>query len=457
MDKKKYNDLSLKVFAVFIIIYFYHFIIKIAPGDDFYFKEVSNQFSFFDYLDFRYHEWTGRMSAEAGLYFFLDGMVWMWRIINSILILLLSYGINRLIRKEFSFSSFIIILVCFGYLSPSILSSGVLWITGSIVYLWPISLGVFAMIPFSDLSLRGARGFTLGRIFLSLCMGLLAILANEQVALCMLGFGALAIFHSLVKNRILDKRLILLWLVYLTAFMFSFYAPGNHRRFIAETATWFPGFDNLSLRDHLYIGIIWIYSKVFIQMKFLILLLSIITLCFFYIKKKNASKLVSRTVSLFAFLVISSVSIALIGNVEFIYDFEALKKFDVGYSLLHLWNSGPQFVFAIIPYVFWTIYTVLFMVVFLAVTKKRKFTLVCFLASIASMGIMFFSPTIYASGNRTLTVSAMLLIVIIANLISDLDELDKRKAIYVLLPLALINVLALLVNWAINGYAPILG
>ncbi len=450
--------LSLKLVFIFFVIYLYHFIVKEFPGDDTYFKEMSNQYTLFDYLDFRYHQWTGRMTAEAALYIFLDGKVWLWRILNPLFIMLLAFTLCRLIKEKVTFNLFFMILFVIGYFSQSILSSGVLWITGSMVYLWPITLGLVSMIPFSDFVLRNRRQVNLREFFLSFITGGLAVLANEQVALCMLCFGFLAIIFYVYKYKYFNLKLTLLLIPFLILTIFSVMAPGNDKRFISETATWFPGFDTLSLRDHLYIGVTWIFSKLFTELKWLILLLSVIAVITFYFKSVESSpKYSGKIVLLFSLFISFVLATILNGNLNYIlFDFEAIKKFDLGYNILHIWKIDPHFLVAITPYLFWSLFTGMLCFILILVSNNRKLVILCLLASIASMSVMFFSPTIYASGNRTLTVSAVLLGLIITNLIIDLNFKNRRYFFILFCSLPLINIFALFLNWAINGYVPIL-
>ncbi len=453
----KNRTFLVKMAILFLCVYLFQLIVKVAPGDDTWFRDISNQFSFFDYLNFRFNEWSGRIPVEAALYFFLNGKVWAWRILNTSLIISLGYLMLRTLKRKVLFQELLAVVLLLGFFSHSILSSGLLWITGSMNYLWPICGALFAMIPFADYLLRDEPEKNTIKLILSGFIGFISTHSNEQVALCMISFSVISIIVPLIKKKEINIKLIFLLLVYIIGALILFLAPGNSKRFISETATWFPGFDKLSLKDHVYVGTIWIFNKLFNEMKYIILLLSGVSTILVYRKMEDKKSFSYILVSISIVLFVIVLSVSLIDNIKFLfYDFSAIQKLDIGNGLLHFWRIGPHFFITLFPYIFWSIYLAVLICLVVLASDQKYFVLLCLLASIASMVVMFASPTIYASGNRVLTVSSVLILLVITNLIIKSNLLNNKAIWLIICTFSATNILSLFFNWLINGYSPIL-
>ncbi|MEK4239848.1 DUF6056 family protein [Paenibacillus sp. FSL H7-0714] len=455
VEKNKHYIIKLAV--LFICVYSFHLIIKVAPGDDTWFSDVSDQFSFLSYLKFRYNEWSGRMPAEAALYYFLDGRIWIWRIINTGMIVSLGYLIVRIIKEKVQFREILAAILLLGFFSHSIMSSGLLWITGSMNYLWPICGALFAMIPFADYSLRGR--FAKGNTRLVLCgiIGLLSACSNEQVALCMISFSVISIFHSFFTNKSWDIKLMFLTIIFVTGALILFLAPGNDKRYIAETATWFPGFDLLSIKDHIYIGVIWIFNKTTFEMQYIILMISTVSIVVMYKKYDKMRLIQSALLYVFSCMFLIVVFTKIMGSsTSLLYDFTAIQKFNFGYEISHIWRLNFDFLVAIVPYIFWILYYMLLSFIIFLVTDRSLFVILTLLASIATMVVMFVSPTIYASASRVLTVASVLIMLVIVNIFIRFNLLSFKVTWVIFCTFSTINILTLFISWVIHGYTPVL-
>ncbi|WP_438493123.1 DUF6056 family protein [Paenibacillus sp. IHBB 3054] len=447
----------IKLAGLFICVYSFLLIIKVAPGDDTWFRDISDQYSFLDYLNFRYNEWSGRMPVEAALYFFLDGRTWMWRIINAFMIISLAYLIVRIIKEKVQFREILTAILLLGFFSHSILSSGLLWITGSMNYLWPICGALFALVPFADYTLRDGVKNGNTKLVLSGIIGFLSASSNEQVALCLISFASISIIHSFFIKKNGNYKLVFLAIIYVMGLLILFLAPGNDKRFIAETATWFPGFDLLSIKDHLYIGVIWFFSKFTIEIKYIILLISAISIAAIYKKNQQIKIIPSGIMYIFTCMFLVVIFSAIIkGSTSLLYDFTAIKNFDFSVSVLNILRMNLDFLASFIPYVFWGIYFIILCYIIFIITDRNLFIILTLLASLATMVVMFASPTIYASGNRVLTVATVLIMLVVIELIIRFNLLNFRITWIILCTFSAINILTLFISWVIHGYTPVL-
>ncbi|MFP3122211.1 DUF6056 family protein [Ectobacillus funiculus] len=435
--------------GLYVLLCAMHLIIIVAPGDDEFFAAVSHQYTLMEYVKTRYYGWSGRVFPEIMLYLLLDKYIWLWRMINSAFFILLAFAVVRIIKKDVRFFEIVVALATFGYFSQNLLSSGFFWITGSINYLWPFALGLVGMIPYADSIFRNesmdAKAFVI--CFL---MGVIASISNEQVALCMICFSILTHLSLLVRKQKQQKRLFILTAVIITGACTLLFAPGNQVRWALETERWFPGFDKLSLKDHIYIGVIWFFDKVFNELRLLVMLVSITTLLMCYKDAIMKRKWYVRALFLLTTFIIG---MQLLGyGLDFIDNFNMIRDYSISGTIFDLASMNQGFLAAILPYVWWTLYSVLLVYVVIVQSENKLFITLCLLAAIAAICVIFFSPTIYASGNRVLGVSAVLLSLVTVYTILRKNIIHNVFQLIIYSCIPFINIAGLFLTWIQKGF-----
>jgi hypothetical protein len=449
---KKYKWINY--ILIFLVLYLYHFVIAKAPGDDYKFSKVSQGASMAHWLYSRYNEWSGRLFPDAMLYLLLAHNVWLWRLINPLMIMLLAYCVIRIWRKEIRIIDFLVSLAVIGYFAQSILSSGVFWITGSMNYLWPITLGLVAMIPYADKVFTDTFNFKNSYFVICLICGLLAAIGNEQAALCISCFAVLSHIAVFIQKKAQDKRLLFLTLAIVAGTCIQLLAPGNKVRYVAEAAYWYPGFENFSLREHFYLGTIWAFGKLFDDMKYLILILSIITVIIYFKNKTVRNNWVFKIfIFVFGVIIISHFTGKGLGV---LYNFSEIKNFDFSASLTSLEALKRPFLFAFFPYVFWTLYSCLLIYLLVNTSNHKFFVLSCLFAAVATLVVMFFSPTIYASRERTLTVASVLLGMVMIGKIVEGNLINRLFYLCIFAFFPIINFAIMFYKWHSGGFTPFL-
>jgi hypothetical protein len=424
------------------------------PGDDIIYSKATQNYNLVQWLIKRYYEWSGRLFPDAMSLILLENKVWLWRIINSLLITALAYGLVRIWKKKVCLIEFLLALSILGYFKENILSAGVFWITGSMNYLWPITLGLIAMLPYADKVFRNEEILNKWNFLLFLIIGFLASVGNEQVALCMTCFGFLSHIELFRQKKSQDKKLIFLTIIIVIGTSILLLAPGNNIRYIKEAAFWYPGFENLTIKDHFYIGTIWGFEKLFIDMKYLILLVSVITVIP-YFKEQYLRKNIIFNVFFFILCMIFIFHITGFG-LGSLYNFEVIKNFNFSSTLFSLSVFNRQFLFAIFPYLFWFVYSIMLIYLLLKNTKRKKFIIFCILAVTSTLVLMFFSPTIYGSGNRVLIVGSVILGIIIIGKIIEERLISTCFYFYIFGAFPIINLFNMLFKWLSNGFTPFL-
>ncbi len=372
-------------------------------------------------LKWRYDTWTSRILIEGAL-IPLAVFPNIWRVLNVGMILLFVWCAADLFSvgggKRFPAMGVLFALL-FTVPLYSLHSAG--WITTTVNYLWPLSLGLVAMRP--------AKHFFCGEKCAgweyAVCPLCLVYAANlEQMCAILSGVYLLCGVHSLVDRKkpsalccvmpgLIVLMLCLIWL-----------CPGNRLRLAAETERWFPEFGKLSFLQKLLWGWIGTFQHYMKGGNFLFMLLPGVLLALLatrYEREKNG-KIRVFLPALFCFC-------------PYLY-----------YGLLPLWEylrargrllGGIELLRALVyntqlpgfsPYtplqtgfqtaVFLTLCVCLTVTIFLVHGRSRE-TLMQLLilgAGLLSRVIVGLSPTFLASGGRTsVYASAAVLIVVMRN------------------------------------------
>jgi len=126
-------------------------------SDDSWFYNESKSKGYWEYITYRFNNWTGRMSVETTVYFIFKAGLMLWKIINPIMISLFAYFFSRiLLGKDNKLDKKVLFLFnclcCFliGYINISVTSSSMFWATGSMYYLWVWVATLVALIPYRD-------------------------------------------------------------------------------------------------------------------------------------------------------------------------------------------------------------------------------------------------------------------------------------------------------------------
>ncbi|QGG58193.1 DUF6056 family protein [Paenibacillus sp. B01] len=445
LNKKSLLYISLIYVALLAI----HLQITLSDGsDDIHFANIEG--SLFEWIAYRYQNWSSRLFSETLFYLILGHGVWFWKLFNPLIIFLLSYAMIRLLKKEVDLKDFLLSLTLIGFLSKPILSSSFFWITGSLVYLWPITIGLFVLIPYSDHLFRGEAKLSFKKFLLFLFLVAMSCLSNEQMILCVTAFAVLTHISRAIEKKKQDKYLLVLTSAMVIGLIFVLTAPGNDLRFASEVKSWYPGFDDLSLKDHVYVGVIWMYDKLFNQMNILITFTSAVIIWILFkngwYEKKNILP--------YIFLVLFSINIAMSLTEFYGYlfrDFNQIKNFNFLHTTFDASEWNIKFFSALIPYIFWSLYLILLMILSIKVSHKKVLSFFLFMSAISAMAVMFFSPTIFVSGNRVLTVSAIIILFLNIKMIKE-NGLDFPKPMFLLISVfSVVNLIELVMWWNKDG------
>ncbi len=408
-----FDDKWAQIFCCFLIaavyVYLFNLVDYFGGTDDDHFLHVLDNTALFPLLKERYFGISGRIPLEA-LMFTTIGIPLFWKLAIPSCIMLICYCIWRIALKgalDLKHGMPLVILLYF-LADKKILFWSNLWVTGFYNYLLPVSLGLFAITVFN------ARE-TFSKYAQAAAIPCLIVACySEQAAIAMLVVTAAILIARLIRRQanFYDCLFTALLLVNTAVF---FASPGSQLRIIYETARWMPEFDSYGLMARLTLGT-GLFSEYFQNIHNLLAKIACLLVLYIVVAKKLDFR--------FKYLVCFFLA-ALVLTFDFTY-FQKGKDFYIGERFSpEVWNDHR--IYLVYFFCLATLSSMFYAGIFIAATLREFVSLslllfLCF-GLVAALG---FSPTIYASGERVLYLSSVLLIIYIAFLIRILLDWHTR-------------------------------
>lgn len=398
-------------------------IVKIQNNDDLQYQSATYQYSFWHFVyNHEYLTWSGRVSANGLLYLIFKINPLIYKIIAPLFILLTSYSISKVFIQKVNLKYLLLITLSFGLISHRILGESILWITGSFNYLVPVSCGLFAMIPYIDNFYRNINKIKTFLFIITAIAIIISVLGNEQIAMVMIVFTLIFHIIQIKKRKPVNIYLYFLTTLIIVGTAINLFAPGNRVRWFQELH-WLPGFNQLSLINHIELGISWFVKSISTQFISIIFSLSLIPIL---LKRKVKPKF-----NFYLFLTQIGILILL--------------------KLISIFIYIPE----IIINTFWILFLINLFLLIIQCSTQKFFTFLCLMTGLLSLIIMWFSPTIYASANRVMYVTSLLWIIVIISFIDQLKLIRNKKLIVLFFIFFLINFCSPFIKIILNTFSPI--
>lgn len=395
-------------------------------GDDTKFLIETHQYTLGQYIVMRYFTWSGRFFGELLVWIVAHIDMKVWKILNILFYLLQSYIIYcyylifaqkyACLYKKTDPVALVACLILPFSMDYLAIKDSVFWVTGSSYYLWPVSIGLVGFYPVLRYVVIGSTTIQNKNVQIivnitSFLLVLCGLVTCEQLGAVFLAFYLLFNIYYIMTQKQISIYLLSQTVLALAFYLFATTAPGVAERIVSETQHYIPDFQSVPLSLKLNYSIRWFFDAVINQMG--ILLPSIwILLCVFHFKNNKVFNL-SDILCTLCFLTGFIVWFFQQSYSTFLFEFQAT------------WGITHFTVSSYFPILFWGIVLVATLIKLIQVGstlyEKLSYLFVA-LAIVCSIGIIVFSPTMYASGDRTKYIPAILAILLLFMLYAKLKQ-----------------------------------
>ena len=445
---KTFKSQSFNRFAPFIVLAFialtYSFTAKLGMIDDQYFVKIFTgvNHSLLEFIKLRFETWSSRIFIESLVVFFVNQHL-LWRIINSITLFGTGIVLLKLIGKPDDYLKWMVVLLISLYPYTDMASAG--WIATTLNYSWPLFFGLIALIPIRIYY----DALTIPPVYYPVYVLVTLFAANvEQMAGILFLIFTVAILIDITRKRV-KSLLVIQYLVIILNLILILVSPGNYVRRIAEIGTWFPEYAGLSIVRIIEMGFSSSFYPLVFKVNGIFLLFTVVTFIRAMQSKKNDLHLLISAIPISVLLIFNVFSVFLKDYFPVIEHIkQALSKIGTGASISQLVSLVPDLILLIIICsILWSL--------FMSTEKREKFLFIIGILGIGfiSRFVIAFSPTIWASVERTFIFFYATIIYVTLLLIVDIVEASKQKmienaaikyAVLLLLVLSFINNLYLI-------------
>ena len=241
--------------GIFLFLLILHAFVKPNFGDDLVYAEKFWNWKLIDFLKDRYAQWSSRVVIEMVMMPLTVLPVWVWRSLNALMVALLICNVGDLFglyeEKEKLRPQCIFFILIWSIPLASIRSAG--WIATTTNYLWSLSLGTIALRPLKHFA-KEQKCKPWEYILCPLCV--LYAANMEQVGAILLGVYLVFGVYLLVKKKKLSPFYFLMLLLVILSVYAILRSPGNINRNNQEMKNYFPEFKYLSPFEKLVMGFI---------------------------------------------------------------------------------------------------------------------------------------------------------------------------------------------------------
>lgn len=427
MHKRKELIMKYLPFAFLgIVMLIVHSRMGLDTGDDTWFINQTSVdgFNLLRWLTNRYHTWSSRTLIEATMLIILPMKVYVWRILDSFLIVITSLFMSKNFCTDeyIVLKNWLIVLLSFTINFQYMSEAG--WGATTLNYVWPLAFAMVAVYSIRKIyDEKPIRKWEYSIYSVSL---LFAANMEQLSVVLFITFGVANLVYW-IENKKIHKYLIVQFLIAIAELMWIFLCPGNAERQIEEIRNWFPLFGKLGVLKKMELGISNTLNVVLLRENLWILILAMfICLAVWSRYKEWYYRLLG--IGLIAVVAVLQFFYRVWGTTRPPYDLMSER----GFIRPETMKSEKV----------WLIYFVLLFIcclilidIYLVYQESMRTVLVAgmFLMGLMTKAMMGFSPTIWVSFYRTewVMIYAMLSCSIV--LMNDLDYRNVKIKVAILL------------------------
>lgn len=363
----------------------YHALIVINYGDDVsYYKTALSGISYREFLVLRWNTWSSRTLIEGILAWIVNHEL-IWRAIDIVFFVSMGLLMGRL-TQERELGCLVILLYPFHQMS----CAG--WISTTTNYFWPLWCALVLCVSLKKCVLgEKVRWY---EYVWALPVALYAC-NQEQTAAVMFGITGLCLVLCLLRDRRISLYVGLLLAVETVSLVWIAVCPGNRVRALQEVANYAESFEEMSFGMKLYMGLYNVDRLFVTQVNPVFFPIAVILMVLVY---KLTGHFIKTGIAAIPFVLQLAHALlpSAMPRVGALFQRTIATTYELDLVGLYVYCI-PIYLAAIIGSMLYSLYLILG-------DKKECFwsTIVILGAGFASAVVMGFSPTLFASGERTM-------------------------------------------------------
>lgn len=372
-----------------------------------------------------YFDWEGRFVSRL-LINLLTYHKWIFNIVISLLLTLFIYFISKLLPSKHSKFAGLLLFLSILCLDNKIFTQTILWVAGSITYLFPTLLTLIYIVVYFKY-LRGKRNYSKWVYIISFLFSLAMPMFVENIAFSYVFLNGLLLIYEYIKYKRINKLLLMNCIISFVGAFLMLVSPGSAKRNELEN----ENFNQLSFFNKLKTNYPNFIYYTYISNMFMLFLS---TVSFILITQKAIWKKKSKIIS-YLFITIFPI----INVVIYLLD---LLKIDIG-IFSNFINGNIWYII-----IYWSIYLIYSIYLLWVYTKEKEnkhLIFILLLTALSANIIMLLSP-IYSS--RTTLFTVLSLNIIFIYIITDLLSIKFQNLLYYILrPIVLIGCIVYLIAY----------
>ena len=399
--------------------------IWIVPNqyDGVFFIEKMQEMSLGEFIGMRYETWTSRLILEIVTCVLLMSPSIFWILINTIMTTMIGYSIIKIFVKnddpKFSWMTMAFVLI---YPIYKVSSSG--WGVGSIVYIWPL-----AMLLFSCIAIKKIFDGEKIPKFMYPLYSLALIFACNQEQSCVIVLGIYVVFAILYMMK--EKKrphtfLVVQLVLVILSLIFIATCPGNYARKNAEIEIYYMDFGSFGLFDKVSLGLTSTVNNLLTKSNVVFFVFSLVSAVYILKKYKNnfyRAVAVIPLVSVIVFGLFKGTICAMFPYLNSLYEIMCLEQ-----PMISAANYLQPINFLPLIISFVVLGSMALNILLIFKNLKNNVAIVIFALGLMSRVAMGFSPTVFASTDRTFIFFEIAMLIICVLIWQKyLQETDKNQ------------------------------
>lgn len=252
----------------------------VSRGDDIYLETgIADCGSLWAWVKFWGTSWSGRVLPQGILVWLMQFPPIVFHLVNAGVWVLLLWGTLRCLDRDAVLQRGwgMVLLLCgiFLLIPSSVLDDSVYWKCANVSYLWGTAAMMTAIFPLVR-RLEGRACSAAGRA--AAVIACIYAAGFEQSGALMSGLMVCFLIGLCVRERRCDFYALWMTVLSCTVTAGFFLLPGNAVRAGAETIVWFPNYDMYSLPEQLLLGIQYAISRSMQEVPELLLIIALLNL-----------------------------------------------------------------------------------------------------------------------------------------------------------------------------------